>query len=367
MLRGARGWAPELDALQTRISRAAALTLLALLLGFPAAARALAVTSFAPGDVTTGTRLTIKGDFAELTGARARPKVFGRRSDTSKTVKFEVLAFSRRTIIARVREVPSTKSDPAAGKTWSLVVRSAAGGGETVEADDLFTTSGPALVALSDAEVTRGNTVALYALDPGAKSPTVFVGRKKAKVLRSAPAGESRDDDPWLVQFRLPKLRNGFYPVRLENSLGRAPGAAELLVFGSDAGGLGPYARVSLPGLAGFDSPTCSWSAIDGRLRVEACAGDPCTRSLTLEFEPDLHGGYEPAVVEFSDASPGVAHPQLLSSAAGAKLLPAPSADLLAGAFIAVLRPSDGSQAPDVRVRGYFQALPSDSGDPTAP
>ncbi len=363
MLGGAGGWAAELDFLQTRITSAAALASLALLLVFPGAARALVVTSFAPGDVTTGTRLTIRGDFSQLAAARARPKVTGRRADSSKTVSFEVLSVSPETIVARVRAVPSTKFDPAAGKTWSLVIRSPLNGGETAEADDLFTTSGPALVALPAAEAMPNETVALYALDPGAKPPTVLVGRKKAKVLRSKAAGASRDDDPWRVQFRTPKLRNGFYPVRLENSLGRAPGALQLLVFGGDAGGLVPYARVALDGLPGFDTPVCTWSEHDGQVHVEACAGDPCTRSLVLEFAPDLGGAYQPALVEFSDASAAAGGPLQLSSAgAGAKLLPAPSLDFLAGAFVATLRPADGTEGPELAVRGYFQALPGAQG-----
>jgi hypothetical protein len=102
-------------------------------------------------------------------------------------------------------------------------------------------------------------------------------------------------------------------------------------------------------------------------VRVEACAGDACQRSLALEFAPDLHGAYQPALVQFSDGSIGGAAPvQLVSAAAGAKLLPAPSLDLLAGAFVAVLRSADAS-GPELRVRGYFQASPSDSPQPVIP
>lgn len=340
--------------MQTRISGATALASLLLLLGIPEAARALAVTSFAPGDVTTGTRLTIKGDFGDLVALRRQPEVQGRRSGTPKTVKFQVLAFSRRTIIARVREVPSTKYDPAAGKTWSLVVRSPLPGGEIAEADDLFTTAGPMLVALPEGEATPDQVVPLYAMDPGAKSPTVLVGRKKAKVLRSQPAGQDRDEDPWRVQFRVPKLRNGFYPVRLENSLGRAPGAFSLLVFGSVKGGVVPYARAVVEGRPGFDTSLCTWSALDGGIRMEACMGDSCERALSVEFAPAVDGSYQPAEIHFADETGSWSE-----VGASAKLVPAPSADLLAGAFLATLQSDVDRRAPPIRVRGYFQASPS--------
>ena len=342
-----------------RNQAASAVSLLVLLLGFSGAAHALGVRSFAPGDVTTGTRLTIEGDFAELAAAQARPEVIGRRSDTAKTVKFEVLELSPETIVARVAEVPSTKHDPAAGKTWSLLVRSPLGGGETAEADEPFTISGPVLVSVPDAEAVPGEILPLYALDPGAKLPTVVVGKKKAKVYRSLPAGESRDADPWLVQFRAPKLRNGFHWLRLENSLGRAPGGANVLIFGGDVGGLAPYALASLDGLAGFDTSACTWSVHDGRVRMEACAGDSCVRALAVEFAPDVSGFYQPATVSFTDASvPGVEPLRLRAVAAGAKLLPSPSFALLAGAFVATLQPPGGGPGPTVRVRGYFQAQP---------
>lgn len=340
-----------------RNRRAAAVSLLASLLLFPGAARALAVHSFEPGDVTTGTRLTIRGDFRELAAARARPQVLGRRSDTDKTVKFVVLAVSPETIVARVASVPSTKADPAAGKTWSLVVRSPVGGGATAEADEPFTISGPVLVSVPDAEGTPGETLPLYALDPGEKPPTVLVGKRKAKVFRSRPAGESRDSDPWLVEFRVPQLRNGFQRLRLENSLGRAPETAEVLVFGGDAGGLGPYLVASLDGLAGFDTPVCTWSVRDGRLRVDACAGESCARTLSIEFQPDVSGFYHPATVAFTDATlAGVEPLRLRAVTGGAKLLPAPSFALLAGAFVATLEPDGETAGRPVRVRGYFQA-----------
>jgi len=102
---------------------AAALTTLWISFAFPGAARAFAIHSFSPADVTIGTRLVIKGDFSELVASGARPKVQGTRVDTPRTVKFQVLAMSRRTIIARVKDVPSSKNDPAAGKSWSLRVR----------------------------------------------------------------------------------------------------------------------------------------------------------------------------------------------------------------------------------------------------
>jgi len=339
--------------------RAAVLATALSCLGFPLFAHALAVTGFEPRDVTIGTRLTIRGDFAELTAARSQPKVQGRRFDTSKTVQFQVLAYSRRTIIARVRDVPSTKWDPAAGKTWSLVVRSAAG--DIAEADDLFTTPGPTLVTVTAREVVPGGGLTLYAIDPGTKPPTVVIGRKKAKVLRNAPAGESRDDDPWRVQLRVPRLRNGFYALRLENSLGRAPGSVPMLVYGGDVAGLVPYASASLQGRPALDAPLCSWSGHGDRIRVSACAGDPCARELALELVPDGSGGWTPAdvVVTYAAASGGA--PEVLESvSAQAKLLPAPSPELLAGAFVAWLRPVAEPGAPPLFVRGYFQALPGD-------
>jgi hypothetical protein len=162
------------------------------------------------------------------------------------------------------------------------------------------------------------------------------------------------------VRFRAPKLRNGFHWLRLENSLGRAPGGAWVLIFGGDSGGLAPYALASFEGLPGFDTPVCTWSARNGRVRMQACAADSCARSLTVEFAPDFSGFYQPAAVKLIDATAGGPEPLRLRAVAGAaKLLPAPSFDLLAGAFVATLQPV-GEPGPAVRVRGYFQAAPTD-------
>ena len=342
------------------MSRAAAIAIALIAFGFPLSARALVVTGFEPRDVTVGTRLTIRGDFAELAGGKARPMVQGRRLDTSKVVKFQVLAFSRRTIIARVRDVPSTKSDPAAGKMWSLVV-SSADQSESVEADGPLTTSGPLLVSLADAEAMPGKTLGVFAIDPGTKPPTVMVGRKKAKVLRGAPAGQNPDDDPWLVEVAVPHTWNGFHPVRLENSVGRAPETATLLVYGSDLGGVIPYANAAVQGRAALDARVCTWSGSGGHVHVSACAGDPCTRTLSVDLAPDPGGGYAPAQVELTTANPYGGAPEVLESvSAEAKLLPSPSPELLAGAFVAELQPVGEPSAAPLRIRGYFQASPGE-------
>jgi hypothetical protein len=340
--------------------RAAAVAIAAITLGFPFWARALAVTAFDPRDVTIGTRLTIRGDFAELAAAKAAPTVQGRRLDTSKVVKFQVLAWSRRKIIARVKSVPSTKSDPAAGKTWTLEVGSEALG-ESVEADDPLMTSGPLLASLADAEGTPATIVRLYAIDPGTRPPTVLVGRKKAKVLLDVPSGANPDDDPWLVQLHVPRMRNGFYPVRLENSLGRAPETETILVYGSDGAGLNPYANAAVQGRPALIALTCTWRAAGDHVHVDACAGDPCTRSLSLDLAPRASGGYAPAQLELTTASPWGGAPEVLESVSGeAKLLPAPASKLLAGAFLAALRPVAEPGATPLHIRGYFQAAPGE-------
>src|SRR5262249_37519007 len=194
----------------TRSFGAAVLGSAALALAIPGPARAFAIHSFAPADVTIGTRLVIKGDFAELVASGAQPKVQGTRVDTPRTVNFKVLAMSRRTIIAQVREVPSSKSDPAAGKSWSLRVRPPVGAGEPAQADVTFTPAAPTLVALFDPEGRPGDVLSLYALDPGqgegSKRAVVKVGGKKARLLDLRPAGPSADDDPWRLRFRAPNL-----------------------------------------------------------------------------------------------------------------------------------------------------------------
>ena len=344
---------------------AAALGFLAISLAFPQAARALAIHSFTPADVTLGTRLVIKGDFAELLARGARARVQGTRVDTSRTVKFEVLAVSRRTIIARVRDVPSSKSDPAAGKAWSLRVRSEAGSGvETAEADSTFTTAGPALLALFDPEARPGDLLSLYALDPGdgkgSKRPTVKVGKKKARLVDVRPAGQSPDDDPWRVRFRAPNLRNGFYPVRLQNSLGKSPTLAEVLIFGGRSGGLVPFVTAAVESRPALEAPLCSASAGGSALHVSACDGPECARALELEFEPDPTGNYQPAAVslrelEGTDGAPAI----WVAAEASARLVPSPSPELVAGTFIAELQPAGDSSrgtGPRLRMRGYFQA-----------
>ncbi|HTO07027.1 MAG TPA: hypothetical protein VMR86_08195 [Myxococcota bacterium] len=342
------------------MSRAAALVIAAIAFGFPLEARALAVSGFEPHDVTIGTRLTIRGDFAELLAAKARPMVQGRRIDSPKTVQFQVLAWSRRTIIARVKSVPSTRSDPAAGKIWSLVVRCDPLGLDA-EADGPLTTSGPLLASLDEGEAAAGSLVTLYAIDPGSKAPTVLLGRNKAKVLLDLPAGANPDDDPWSVTIRVPRLRNGFYTVRLENSLGRAPERATLLLYGSDGAGLDPYANVAVQGRPALVAPVCTWSAAGDAIQVSACAGDPCARSLSLELVPDGRGSWAPARAVLTTADPWGGAPEVLESVTGeAKLLPSPASNLLAGAFVAALRPVAEPGATPLRIRGYFQAAPGE-------
>ncbi len=338
---------------------AGAVAFAAISLAFPSGAHAFAIHSFAPADVTLGTRLVIKGDFAELAAAGEQPKVVGTRMDTPLTVKFQVLAMSRRTIIAKVRSVPSTKADPAAGKTWSLRVRSLVGGGETAQADESFTTAGPALLALFDAEARPGDTVSLFALDPGQgpKRPTVLVGKKKAKVLGLAAEGPSPDDDPWRVSFRAPNVRNGFYPVRLENALGRSARLADLLIFGGLSGGLTAYASAAIESRPALEAPLCSARTEGSALRVSACDGPDCTRALDIAFEPDPAGGYRPAAVSLREqALPEGAPAVWVAAQASARLLPSPASELVAGSFVAELQPAGSSGGPRLRMRGYFQA-----------
>lgn len=338
---------------------AAALRFVAISLAFPSAAHAFAIHSFAPADVTLGTRLVIKGDFAEIAATGQQPKVVGTRMDTPRTVKFQVLAISRRTIIAKVRSVPSSKADPAAGKTWSLRVRSPAGAGETAQADESFTTAGPALLALFDAEARPGDAVSLFALDPGQgpKRPTVLVGTKKAKVLGLAPEGASPDDDPWRVRFRTPSLRNGFYPVRLENALGRSARLADLLIFGGLSDGLIAYASAAIESRPALEAPFCSARAEGSALRMSACDGPECARALELAFEPDPAGGYRPAAVSLRELAPPEGAPAVwVAAQASARLVPSPASELVAGSFVAELQPAGSSSGPRLRMRGYFQA-----------
>jgi len=347
----------------TRSFGALVLGFAALALAIPGVARALAIHSFTPADVTIGTRLVIKGDFADLVASGAQPRVQGTRIDSPREVKFQVLAVSRRTIIARVREVPSSKSDPAAGKTWSLRVRSGGplGSGETAEADETFTTAAPELVALFDPEGRPGDVLSLYALHPGqgegSKRAIVKVGSKKATVLDLHPAGPSPDDDPWRIQFRAPDLRNGFYPVRLSNPLGKSAQLAELLIFGGLSGGLVPFASAAVETRPAFEAPVCSASAGGGGLRVSACDGAACARALELEFEPDPRGEFQPAALSLRELSPSDGAPTLwVAAEASARLVPSPAPELVAGMFLAELQPVDQPHGPRLRMRGYFQA-----------
>jgi hypothetical protein len=335
---------------------AAALGFLAISLAFPPAAHAFSIHSFAPADVTLGTRLVIEGDFADLAASGEQPKVVGTRMDTPRTVNFQVLKVSRHKIVAKVRSVPSSKQDPAAGKTWSLRVRSPSAGG-TAQADESFTTAGPELVALFDAEARPGQAVALFALDPGGpKLPTVLVGRKKAKVFDLAPVGPSADDDPWQVSFRVPNLRNGFHPVRLENALGRSARFADFLIFGGLKGGLVARASAAIESQPALEAPVCSASADGSALRVSACDGPDCARALEVAFEPDSAGGYQPAAVSLREARTDRAPVTWVAARASARLVPSPASELVAGTFVAELQPAGSSRGPLLRMRGYFQA-----------
>ena len=90
----------------------------------PLAAQDASITDYNPKQITTGTMVTITGDFAEPTeGKLPKPKVFGTSEDSKSKIILKVISNSDTEIVAEVKKIPTNKKNPAAGTDWTLNVQ----------------------------------------------------------------------------------------------------------------------------------------------------------------------------------------------------------------------------------------------------
>lgn len=259
------------------------LPLLLLALAQPIAADQ--ITSFSPDEVTFGTELTILGDFGAIAATGKDPKVVGTRIDSRKSVGFEVLSVSGSEIHARVKKVPKSKTDPAAGKEWTLVITPPKGAGDPLQAGETFVTVPPELLDIGGDQGEPGDLLELTVDDLGTGKLTVLFGTKKAK----------RVDPPLLAAQTLaaaspvfvlvPKLAGGSYPISLLNGIGPSPSSILFTVVVPLSGGSCPDLTATLSGKSQFsDDAFYSTGGFGG---VHACEGNAtCARSVDVNFDP---------------------------------------------------------------------------------
>ena len=163
-----------------------------VLLAFPAGA--VEITSFEPSEVTLGTNVRIFGNFTDLVVDFDVffPKVVGTRPGSTQRVTFDVLSWQPSVLDVRVKKIPSSSADPAAGKTWNLVVVPPKGFGAPVQAPGVFTSVPPTLVSLAISSGLPGQALELVVDDAGTGKLTVLFDTKKAKLDEGPPLSVHR-------------------------------------------------------------------------------------------------------------------------------------------------------------------------------
>ena len=189
------------------------------------------ITGYSPEELTVGTLVTITGTFATApAGAAKKPEVTGAREGAPKRVVFKVLEHDARSIVARVKKIPSSKQAPAAGSTWTLEVRPrGAQALASSQAGAPFTVVGPTLLGVDPEAAMPGEEVTVRVADPGPKRPRATIGGRKTKLR--APVREGR-----VVRYtaRVPaSLPDGAWDVAVSTRIGHDLLPAALTVFGS--------------------------------------------------------------------------------------------------------------------------------------
>lgn len=196
-----------------------------LLLLFALPGRAVEITSFSPSAVTLGTDVAIFGTFTDLLvgGDVVWPRVVGTRPDTKQTVVFDLLSWQPSRLDVRARKFPSSKLDPAGGKTWNLVVIPRKDIGPPVQATDLFTSVAPVLTDVGFNMGLPGDALDLLIDAAGTGKLSVLFGTRKAKPAQAllvtralGPAGA----ESVVLTVIVPKLPPGTYPISVNNKVG---------------------------------------------------------------------------------------------------------------------------------------------------
>ncbi len=207
--------------------------LAAAFLAGPLAAQDATITDYSPKQITTGTMVTITGDFAEATeGKIPKPKVFGTSEDTKAKIILKVVSNSDTEIVAEVKKIPTNKKNPAAGSDWTLNVQPKGKGafGATTSMD-VMTVVGPTVVGVNPSSAMPGEEITVNIANPGAKNVKASIGGKKTKLKR---APDTEEGSGTAFTAKVPKsLANGGWDVMVDNKIGTDNAPAALVVTGS--------------------------------------------------------------------------------------------------------------------------------------
>jgi hypothetical protein len=233
-----------------------------------------------PDLVSVGTNVLITGNGFD--GGK-RPKVFADRAGEQKRVIFQVLSWSPTTIVALVKKVPSSKTDPAAGKGWNLRIQPRGpSAGELISAGTI-TTVAPRVLSVVPASGSPGDEVTVLVQDTGSKKPKVLVNGRKAKVLDVSVAGAEGAVDVKQFVVRLPNTHNGFFAVQVENALGHNPSNQLVEITGSSRKWPGNRILSTVDGLKyNVKSKKIAAGSSNGEVTIQGEAGKLLVRELFL-------------------------------------------------------------------------------------
>jgi len=216
--------------LQMLSARGVTALLLPLFLILPMAQDTLGGTFANPDQVSVGTSVLITG--SGFDGGKA-PKVTAAREGEKKKVTFKVMSWSDTAINAVVKKVPSSRTDPAAGKVWDLTIQpQGPSAGPTIAAGSI-TTVAPRVLSVTPEVGGPGDEVVVQVQDSGSKTPKVLVNGRKSKVVDSAVDGAEGALDLKSFTVRLPNTHDGFFAVEAENKLGSNPSSQLVEISGS--------------------------------------------------------------------------------------------------------------------------------------
>jgi hypothetical protein len=202
-------------------------------LGGQLSAQDASITDYNPKTITTGTVITIQGDFAaKTTGKIPKPKVFGTMGDAKGKVTFKVLSNTETEIMAEVKKIPTNKKNPAAGTNWTLNVQPKGKGafGATTSAS-LMTVVGPVVTGVNPSTAMPGEEITVSIANAGKKPPKMKIGGKKAKLK---PVTITEGGGGSSFTSKVPKsLANGSWDVDIDNKIGQDTAKGALTVTGS--------------------------------------------------------------------------------------------------------------------------------------
>lgn len=263
-----------------------------------------------PTQVTAGTPVIINGIGFD---GGATPKVFAVTDGSNKKMGFKVLSYSDTVLSVQVKKVPSSKSSPAAGRSWTLMVQPRGGqAGPLLEMGNI-TSVAPQVVSVEEGGFAPGETVVVQVRDAGTAKPRVTIHGKKAKVISSVPspgAGGLLDLRDFGV--KVPNTHDGFFDVTVATKVGADASDQMVQIAGSTR----PLPKDGLKATVGGKSLRAKGDALevfvdDGQVLLNVQTGKSVIRQLvlTLPFDvslenPPLRFTDDPASIGYGEIHP---------------------------------------------------------------